>query len=103
MRREKLNFDKFHRLDLFKLVTVNILLTVCLTAGSMAQQLTQKGFPSPEDASNAFHWQRKVTTKKRCSRSWDQRESKSSLRVMKLRMPKTALISSANTGKCTVS
>lgn len=54
MRREKLNFDKLHRLDLFKLVTVNILLTVCLTAGSMARQLGQKGFPSPEDASNAL-------------------------------------------------
>ena len=54
MQRTKLNFDKFHWLDLFKLATVNILLTVCLPTGSMAQQLSQKAFPSPEDASNAF-------------------------------------------------
>jgi hypothetical protein len=72
MRRAKLNFglnvdmnfDKFHWanlhwanfhcVNLSKLTAAAIVLTVCLSAGSMAQQSGQKTFSSAEDASKAL-------------------------------------------------
>jgi hypothetical protein len=54
MRRAKLNFDKFHRDNLPQLAVVVIFLMWCLAPRSIAQQLDQKTFPSPEDASNAL-------------------------------------------------
>jgi hypothetical protein len=54
MRREKLDFDKFHWADLPKLAAVAILLTGCFPIRSMAQQQGRKTFSSPEDASNAL-------------------------------------------------
>ena len=54
MRRTKLTFDKFQWANLPKLATVAVLLTVCFSARSMAQQTGQKTFSSPEDASNAL-------------------------------------------------
>ncbi|MGP8270259.1 MAG: DUF2950 domain-containing protein [Terracidiphilus sp.] len=54
MRRMKLSFDLFRGANVSKLTTVAILLTVCFTARSMAQQQGQKTFASPEDASNAL-------------------------------------------------
>ncbi len=54
MRRTKLNFDKFHWANLSKLAVVAILLTVCFSTCSMAQQPGQKTFSSAEDASNAL-------------------------------------------------
>jgi hypothetical protein len=50
----KLSFDIFQRADLTKLAAVAIVLTVCFTARTMAQQTGQKTFSSPEDASNAL-------------------------------------------------
>jgi len=50
----KLNFDKFCWANLTKLAAVAILLTGCFPTRSMAQQLGQKTFSSPEDASNAL-------------------------------------------------
>ena len=54
MRRTKLNFDRFHGANLPKLAVIAILLTVCLSIGSMAQQPGQKTFSSAEEASNAL-------------------------------------------------
>jgi hypothetical protein len=55
MRRTILNSDKFHWIDLPKLVVaVGILLTVWFPTRSMAQQSGQKTFSSPEDASHAL-------------------------------------------------
>ena len=54
MRPTKLNFDKFHGANLPKLAVIAILLTVCLSIGSMAQQPGQKTFSSAEEASNAL-------------------------------------------------
>jgi hypothetical protein len=54
MRRTKLNFDQFHWGNISKLAAVVILLTGCFCTRSMAQQLGQKIFSSPEDASNAL-------------------------------------------------
>ena len=49
MRRTKLNFDKFQWANLPTLAAVAILLTVCFSARSMAQQTGQKTFSSPEE------------------------------------------------------
>src|ERR1700679_2135484 len=54
MQRTKLNFVKFHWANLPKIAAVAVLLTVCLPAGSMAQQPGQKTFSSAEQASNAL-------------------------------------------------
>jgi hypothetical protein len=54
MRRTKLNFDRFDWAHLPILAAVAILLTVCFSTRSLAQQTGQKTFSSPEDASNAL-------------------------------------------------
>jgi len=54
MQRAKLNFDRFHWVEFPKLAAVAILLTGCFPIHSTAQQLGQKTFSSPEDASNAL-------------------------------------------------
>ena len=54
MRRTKLNFDKFHWANVSKLAAVGILLMVCFSSSSVAQQHGQRTFSSPEDASNAL-------------------------------------------------
>jgi hypothetical protein len=54
MRRAKLNFGKFHGINLPALVVGTILLTGCFPARSLAQQREQKIFPSPEAASDAL-------------------------------------------------
>jgi hypothetical protein len=54
MRRTKLNFDKFHGINLPKLAVVVLLLAVCFPTRSMAQQPGQKTFSSAEAASNAL-------------------------------------------------
>ena len=54
MGRTKLNFDKFHWVNLPKLAAVAILLTGCFLTRSIAQQPGQKMFSSPEEASNAL-------------------------------------------------
>jgi hypothetical protein len=54
MRRAKLNFDRFHGINLPALVVGAILLTGWLPARSLAQQLGQKTFSSPEAASDAL-------------------------------------------------
>lgn len=54
MWRTKSNFGKFHGAKLSKLVAAAIFLTVCLSTLSLAQQLGQKTFSSPEQAANAL-------------------------------------------------
>ena len=54
MRRTKLTFDKFQWANLPTLAAVAVLLAVCSSAGSMAQQTDQKTFSSPESASSAL-------------------------------------------------
>ena len=54
MWRTKPNFNKFHCPSLPKITAVAILLTVCVSTRSAAQQQGPKTFSSPEDASNAF-------------------------------------------------
>ena len=54
MRRAELNFGKFHGINLPVLVVGTILLASCFTARSLAQQLGQKTFSSPEAASDAL-------------------------------------------------
>jgi hypothetical protein len=54
MWRTKPNFNKFHCPSLLKITAVAILLTVCVSTRSAAQQQAAKSFSSPEDASNAF-------------------------------------------------
>jgi hypothetical protein len=54
MRRAKLNFGKFHGINLPALVVGTILLTGCFPACSLAQQNGQKTFSSAEDASTAL-------------------------------------------------
>ena len=54
MRRTKRNFDKFHWANVSKLAAVGILLMVCFSSSSVAQQHGQRTFSSPEDASNAL-------------------------------------------------
>jgi hypothetical protein len=58
MRRTQLNLNKFHGANLPKSAVVAtifaLLLTMCLTTRSMAQQAGQKTFPSAEAASNAL-------------------------------------------------
>jgi hypothetical protein len=54
MRRAKLNFGKFHGINLPALVVGTILLTGCFPARSLAQQNGQKTFSSAEDASTAL-------------------------------------------------
>lgn len=54
MRRVKLNFGRFNRCDLPQVVAVAILFTACFPAPSAAQQLGQKTFASPEEASSAL-------------------------------------------------
>jgi Protein of unknown function (DUF2950) len=52
--KSDLNSDRLHWANLPKLAAVAIVLTVCLSAGSMAQQPGQKTFSSPEEASHAL-------------------------------------------------
>jgi hypothetical protein len=54
MRRIKLNFDQSHWARVSKLAAVAILLTGSVPSRSLAQQVGQKTFASPEDASKAF-------------------------------------------------
>ncbi len=54
MRRMKLNFDKFHGANPSKLAVVALVLTMCMTAASMAQQAHQKTFSSAEGATKAL-------------------------------------------------
>ena len=54
MQRMKLKVNKFPWANLPKLAAVAILVTGCAPVGSVAQQLGQKTFSSPEDASNAL-------------------------------------------------
>jgi Protein of unknown function (DUF2950) len=58
MQRAKLNFnlnvDRLNRTNLPELAAMAIVLTVCLSAGSMAQQPGQKTFSSAEEASQAL-------------------------------------------------
>jgi Protein of unknown function (DUF2950) len=54
MRRAELNFVKFHGINLPVLVVGTILLASSFTARSLAQQLGQKTFSSPEAASDAL-------------------------------------------------
>jgi Protein of unknown function (DUF2950) len=54
MWRTKPNVNKFHCPSLPKITAVAILLTVCVSTRSAAQQQGPKTFSSPEDASNAF-------------------------------------------------
>src|ERR1700675_4171929 len=54
MRRTKMNFDKLYGATLPKLASVAILLTVCFSTPSIAQQQGQKTFSSPEETINAF-------------------------------------------------
>lgn len=54
MRRAELNFGKFHGINLPVLVVGTILLASSFTARSLAQQLGQKTFSSPEAASDAL-------------------------------------------------
>ena len=54
MRRTKLDFEKFHGVNLPKLVAVAILLMGCIPARSTAQQAGQKTFSSAEEASQAL-------------------------------------------------
>src|SRR5271163_731424 len=54
MRQTNLNVDKFHGSNLPKLAVITIVLTMCLSTGSVAQQRGQKTFSSAEDASQAL-------------------------------------------------
>ncbi len=54
MRQTKLNFDKFHWINLPQFAAVAILWACCFPAHSMAQQPGQKTFSSPGEASNAL-------------------------------------------------
>jgi hypothetical protein len=54
MWRMKLQFDRFHWANLFKLAALAILLTGCFPTRSMAQQQGQKTFSSAEEASNTL-------------------------------------------------
>jgi hypothetical protein len=54
MRRTELNVDKFHGSNLPKLAVIAIVLTMCFSTGSVAQQRGQKTFSSAEDASQAL-------------------------------------------------
>jgi len=54
MRRTVLNFDKLEWADGLKMTVAGILLAVCFTNFSLAQQVGQKTFSSPEDASSAL-------------------------------------------------
>ncbi|MGA2592940.1 MAG: DUF2950 family protein, partial [Bryobacteraceae bacterium] len=54
MRRTKLDSDKFHWASLTKLALVAMLLTVCVSTRSMAQQPGQKVFSSAEEATDAL-------------------------------------------------
>jgi hypothetical protein len=54
MQRTNLNFEKLHWANLPGLAAGAILLTVCLSGASVAQQPGQKTFSSPEDASHAL-------------------------------------------------
>ncbi len=54
MRRTKLNYDKLLRINPMMSVAGAVLLTAVLSITSMAQQLHQKTFASPEEASNAL-------------------------------------------------
>src|ERR1700674_1741430 len=54
MWRTRLNFDKFRRANLPKLAVVAIVLTMCMTSVSVAQQAHQKTFSSAEAASGAL-------------------------------------------------
>ena len=53
-RRTMLNFDKFRKANLPQSAVVAIVLTMCMTTVSMAQQARQKTFSSAEAASNAL-------------------------------------------------
>lgn len=54
MRRTKLNVEQFHWASLRKLAAIVVFSTVCFATHSMAQQPSQRTFPSPEDAINAL-------------------------------------------------
>ena len=54
MRRTKLSFDKSHWINSSKLVLVAILLTACIPCRSGAQQVGQKTFSTPGDATHAL-------------------------------------------------
>jgi hypothetical protein len=54
MQRPKLNYDRFHWVNLHRIAVVIFLLTGSFAARSLAQQQGQKTFSSPEDASNAL-------------------------------------------------
>ncbi len=54
MRRIKLSFDQSHWARVSKLAAVAILLTGSVPSRSLAQQVGQKTFSSPEEASKAF-------------------------------------------------
>jgi hypothetical protein len=52
--RQELNLGKFRWVRLSKLALVAILSTACLSAPSLAQQVGQRTFPSPEQGVNAL-------------------------------------------------
>jgi hypothetical protein len=54
MQRTKPHVDRFQCANLTKLAAIAILLTVCASVPSVAQQPGQKTFSSPEDASHAL-------------------------------------------------
>src|SRR5260370_4983250 len=54
MGRTKLSFGKCHWANFPELAAVAIVFTGCFPASSIAQQLGQKTFSSPDEASNAF-------------------------------------------------
>jgi hypothetical protein len=54
MRRTELKFDKFAWTSVTKLAVIAVLLAVCLSIRSAAQQPGQRTFSSPEDAGNAL-------------------------------------------------
>ena len=54
MHRTKLNVGKFHRANFLELAAVAILLAVCFSVPSVAQQPGRKTFSSPEEASHAL-------------------------------------------------
>ena len=54
MQRSKRNFCRFHPGSLLGLLAIAILLSLCLSGSSHAQQKGQKTFSSPEDAAQAL-------------------------------------------------
>jgi len=102
MGRTKLNFGKLDWTNLLEMAAVGILLAGAFQCVPWGSNKGRRRFHRRRTRSTHSSRQRRITTKKRCSMSSDQTESKSSRRVTKPKTPRTALISCRDTKKCTV-